>query len=292
MSVLVVALVLLTAAVARRGWWAWRGYAVRRRFSDDGRGRLAGQLPPAPRWLHARLEGAGVEWSAEAAWWAWLSALSAVTVVGGLAGGLPVAVLGAGFTTAASALVLRSRQGRGDVRLEAGLPEALEAVARSLRSGASLRQAVAEAAMATPGPLGRELAEVARQVNHGATLVAALEAFGRRRPLPGVRLTVAALCLGVETGGAQARAVDGVASTLRDRAGVAAEVRALASQARMSALVIGLAPVAFGGFAVTTDPRTGQFLFRTPAGLMLLAAGITLDGLGWLWMQRLTRVAA
>jgi tight adherence protein B len=291
-SAFAAALVMLMALVARRGWSAWRANAVRRRFTGDDRGPFIGQLPPAPGWLPARLEGAGFEWSAEAAWWGWVVGVAAVAAVGLLAGGLPVALLAAGFTVAASALVLRTRQGRGDARLEAALPGALEAVARSLRSGASLRQAVAEAAVATPGLLGRELAEVARQVSHGATLVAALEAFGRRRPLPGVRLTVAALCLGVETGGALARAVDGVASTLRDRIGVAAEVRALSSQARLSALVIGLAPVAFGGFAVTTDPRTAQFLFRTPAGLFLLAAGITLDGLGWLWMQRLSRVAA
>nr|MDQ6927830.1 hypothetical protein [Actinomycetota bacterium] len=70
----------------------------------------------------------------------------------------------------------------------------------------------------------------------------------------------------------------------------AAEARALASQARMSALVIGLAPLAFGVFAASTDPRTSQFLLHTSAGLILLAGGLTLDGLGWLWMQRLCRV--
>ena len=174
--------------------------------------------------------------------------------------------------------------------MERALPAALEAAARSLRSGASLRLAIAEAAVATPGQLGRELAEVARQVAHGATLVVALEALAARRPVPGVRLAVAALCLAAETGGAQARAVDGVAATLRDRLGITAEVRALSSQARVSAMVIGLAPLVFAGFAVTTDPRTGRFLFHTPAGLALLAVGVSLDGLGWLWMQRLARV--
>jgi len=152
-----------------------------------------------------------------------------------------------------------------------------------------MRQAIGEAALVTPGGLGRELAEVARQVTHGATLVSALDALAARRPLTGVRLAVAALGLGVETGGAQAKAVDGVATTLRDRLGIAAEVRALSSQARISGLVIAVAPLAFGAFAVTTDPRTGKFLFHTPMGVALLAAGLGLDGLGWLWMQRLAR---
>src|SRR5205823_14752762 len=96
---------------------------------------------------------------------------------------------------------------------------------------------------------------------------------GLRYPRPGTRLAVAALCLGAETGGAQARAVDGVAATLRERLAVAGEVRALTSQTRASMLVIAAAPVAFCVFASTTDPRTSTFLFRTPVGLACLAAG-------------------
>ena len=69
-------------------------------------------------------------------------------------------------------------------------------------------------------------------------------------------------------------------------------IRDRSSQARISALVIGLAPVGFGAFAATTDPRTAEFMFHTPAGLALLVAGLVLDTLGWLWMQRLARVAA
>ena len=105
-------------------------------------------------------------------------------------------------------------------------------------------------------------------------------------------MAVAALCLGAETGGAQARAIDGVAATLRDRLAVAGEVRALTSQTRASMLVIAAAPVAFCVFASTTDPRTSTFLFRTPVGLACLAAGISLDIVGALWMRRLCRLPA
>jgi tight adherence protein B len=249
-------------------------------------------LPNAPPWLGGWLEAAAVDLDPARAWWGWLLisavlASSLLVFAGAGAACLVLAVL-----TLGPVLVLRSRRGQGDLRVERELPAALEAVARSLRSGASLRQALAEAASVTPGRLGRELASVGRRVEHGAPLVEALEGMAVANILPGVRLTVAALCLGVETGGAQARAVDGVASTLRDRLGVAAEVRALSSQARMSALVIGLAPIAFGGFAIATDPRTGAFLFHTPLGLTLVAIGCGLDAVGWLWMQRLVRVPA
>ncbi|HEX6596550.1 MAG TPA: type II secretion system F family protein [Acidimicrobiales bacterium] len=297
MTVVAALLVVATALAARAAVAATRGALVRRRFGSPlpsaGRpGRLAVMVPDPPPWVEPALDAAGIDLAPAAAWWGWTGAVAAGAALGLMAGGVALALLAAALLTAGPAVVVRSRRGRGDERLEGVLPAALEAVARALRSGASLRQAVAEAAGATPGRLGRELDVVAAQVERGAMLLDALEALAVRRPLPGVRLAVAALCLGVETGGAQARAVDGVATTLRDRMAVAAEVRALSSQARVSAVVIGLAPVAFGGFAATTDPRTAQFMFHTPAGLMLLAVGVILDGLGWLWMQRLARVPA
>jgi tight adherence protein B len=297
MTLLVVALVVLTALAGRGALAASQSFLVRRRLDARAQapaGTRAGVLwellPPAPPRFARALDRAGVEADPAVAWWGRVGGVAVLGLVCLLIGGVPLAVLATVLGAAGPALVLRARRGQGDFRLERDLPAALEAVARSLRSGASLRQAIAEAAVAMPGRLGRELAHVARQVGHGATLVEALEGLAARRPVPGVRLAVAALCLAAETGGAQARAVDGVAATLRDRLGITAEVRALSSQARVSALVIGLAPIAFGGFAVTTDPRTGQFLFHTPVGLALLGVGITLDGLGWLWMQRLARV--
>lgn len=249
--------------------------------------RLGGR---PPRWLAPALADAGVDLEPAVAWSLWWIAgglsLAVVLVVGGP---LPAALV-VGAVALGPVLALRARRGRGAARLEAALPAALEAMARSLRSGASVRQAVGEAAAATPEPLAGELRLVSAQAARGAPLVAALEELARRQPRPGVRLAVAALCLGIETGGAQARAVDGVAATLRDRLAVAAEVRALSAQARLSAVIIGIAPLGFGAFAAATDPRTSTFLFHTVPGLLLLTLGLALDGLGWLWMRRLSRV--
>ena len=273
---------------------AQRGRVVRRLDGASGAHGLGGALRRLggrpPGWLGPPLVAAGVDLEPAVAWASWWIGGSALVVVVLVVGGPVPAALALLAAAAAPVLALRARRGREPARLEAALPVALEAMARALRSGASMRQAVEEAAGATPGPLAAELRLVSAQAARGAPLVTALEAMGERRPLPGVRLAVAALCLGVETGGAQAQAVDGVASTLRDRLGVAAEVRALSAQARLSAVIIGLAPVAFGAFATATDPRTATFVFHTLPGLLLLAVGITLDGLGWLWMRRLSRV--
>jgi tight adherence protein B len=222
----------------------------------------------------------------------WIGAAVVTTAAGAMLGGPVLAAAGAVLGVVAPLVVLRVRRGASAAAAEANLPGALEAVARGLRSGGSLRQAIAETASSTPGALGLEFQLVAAAAERGTPLVDALEAWGQRCPQPGVRLAVAALCLGAETGGAQARAIDGVAATLRERQAVAGEIRALTSQTRASMLVIAAAPVVFCVFASTTDERTATFLFREPIGLACLAAGVALDVAGAFWMRRLCRVVA
>jgi tight adherence protein B len=119
---------------------------------------------------------------------------------------------------------------------------------------------------------------------------AALSGWPELRPVAGVRVAATALALGIETGGAQARAIDGVAATLRQQQAAAAEGHALGAQARLSALVIALAPLGFGVLAAGLDPATAGFLLRSRAGILCLGAGLGLDGLGGWWMARIAGV--
>lgn len=284
------ALVLVTATAVRAAGPPPRRRAVTRLRRSTGSGARVGRPRPVPRWLPAALDACALAWDAGQVWTAWLLGAGAVLAVGLVAGGPGAAAVAAACAVAGPVLAWRLLRHRGDARLEAELPAGVEAVARSLRSGGSLRQGLAEAAAGASGRLGADLLAVERSLAAGAAVVAALEGWAARRPLPGVRLAVAALCLGAETGGAQARAVDGVAATLRGRQAVQAEARALATQARASAAVIALAPVGFCALAATVDGRTASFLLRTPVGLAMLAGGLGLDALGALWMARLTRV--
>lgn len=172
--------------------------------------------------------------------------------------------------------------------LVADLPGALEDVARSLRSGTSLRVALAEAST-TAGPARRDLAVVVEHIDRGVSIGDALDAWAGRRPAAEVRLAVAALGLGLDAGFTSARTVDGVAATLRERAAVAGEVATQAAQARLSALVIALLPVAFTTWACLTDGRIAGFLFATPAGWACLFGGVTLNAVGAAWMARIMR---
>ena len=160
-------------------------------------------------------------------------------------------------------------------------------MARSLRSGSSLRLAIAEAATSAPAPLGDGLTDIAALAARGLPLGAAIDRWRSTTPGDGVPLAAAALGLGAELGGAAARSLDGVAGTLRDRNGVRHEVRALSAQARASAVVIGAAPVAFLVVVAASDPGAINFLVGSPIGLACLASGLCLDGLSAWWMRRI-----
>ena len=280
---------VVAGAVAALGAWAV-GLVLR-----AGDRRTAGFAPPVrrhglrpPPWFAALLADGDIPLDPAVAWPAVLA-----IPVGGSAVVLAAVGVGAAVATfvvlaGGSALVVGGRRGRWAQALDAALPDALDAIARAVRTGASLPQAIGEVAPTVPGRLGGDLRDVAATSGSGVAFVSCLDEWAIRSPTPGVRLASAALALAAESGGRAAEAVDGVAATLRAELAVADEVRAQSSQARMSALVIALAPIAFGVLAAGTDDRTATFLLGTPLGSACLVGGITLDLVAAWWMQRIT----
>ncbi|CAA9240979.1 MAG: hypothetical protein AVDCRST_MAG20-1719 [uncultured Acidimicrobiales bacterium] len=258
----------------------------------SGGGAVATVVLRAPSWVRGHLDDAALPVPADAAWTGWCCAVAVVGLTAVVVAGPGAGVVAVLAVTAAGALLVASRRGATGRLVERGLPDALDGVARAMRSGATTSQALVEVASSTPGLLGAELRRAMAEVSGGRSLEDALVALQLRRPEAGVRLAVAAVLLGAEAGGAHARALEGVAASVRAQLGVAGEVRALGSQARLSAVVIALAPLGFAGLAVGTDRTSAAFLLRTPVGLGCLLLGLSLDAVGAWWMHRLAQVDA
>ena len=96
-----------------------------------------------------------------------------------------------------------------------------------------------------------------------------------------------ALALAVSVGGACAGALEGLGESLRAREAMIREAHALSAQARMSAFVVGGAPVAYLVFVSLADPGSLDVLLATIAGRVCLAVGLVLEGLAALWMRAL-----
>ncbi len=166
-------------------------------------------------------------------------------------------------------------------RRDQQMPGALDRLAASLRSGASLTQALREVGDALDPPLGPEVATLARAAERGRPLREVLDEWSATHDDPGTRLAATALVLAAVVGSTPARAIDGVAATLRERLDLAAERRALAVQARTerARAVRRARRVRRRCWWSATRPRPG-FLLGTPAGWACLALGLTLDARG------------
>lgn len=271
------------APQVRPSWLRWPSGAQHRRVVrelPDVLEDVARSLRSGTSLRVALAEAAGVEHS---------RAPADVAVVGGARGDVAVVE-----RVGRSALPGARGGDRGDVglgeRAEGG--ERLGARRRDLvDGGVAVGGARGDARLVVGGARG-DIAVVVQRADRGEPLGAALDAWARSRPLPEVRLVVAALGLGLEAGAASARTVDGLAATLRERSAVAGEVSAQATQARLSALVISALPLAFTTWTCLTDRRIADFLFATPAGWGCLLGGVTLNALGALWMRRITRSVA
>lgn len=184
----------------------------------------------------------------------------------------------------------RARPRRRQRHRDAQLPEALDRLASALRAGVAIGPALGDVASQLEDPLHGELQPVGQAVRRGDSVAVALQRWADAPAASAdVRLVVAALSLGAIAGGEVARAVDRVAATLRERRELQAEVRALATQARASAGVLAIAPIAFAALVTTIEPQAGAFLVTSSVGVACLLFGLALEAVGIAWMARITR---
>ena len=170
----------------------------------------------------------------------------------------------------------------------AALPGALEQVAAELRGGGTVAAGASTLAR-SDGPLAPDLRRVRARTDLGVGLADALAAWPAERPVAGVRAAAGALAVASSMGGRAADAIDGLAQSLRDRLGAAAEAGALSAQARLSAIVVGAAPVAYLAFSTALDPRRPRrWSPRRRAGCASCSGSAR--SARRVWMHRIVRV--
>jgi tight adherence protein B len=125
----------------------------------------------------------------------------------------------------------------------------------------------------------------------GVPLADSLTGWPLDHDAPGVRAAAGALAVAATMGGRAADAIDGLASSLRHRLDAVAEARSLSAQARLSAVVVGAAPLGYLAFAAMVDPGAVTALVDTGVGRVCLVVGLALEALAGLWIRRILRSA-
>ncbi len=154
------------------------------------------------------------------------------------------------------------------------LPEALQLIASSLRSGFSILRAIEVVANEMPAPISREFRWVLDEVNVGVSTDRAFTHMVRRTASPDVKLMVTAIQIQSSVGGDLAEVLDTTSTMIRERFQLTAEVAALTAEGRLSAVILGGLPIGLGLFIHMLNPEYLQPLTTERLGIgMLIGAG-------------------
>jgi tight adherence protein B len=187
---------------------------------------------------------------------------------------------------------LRSRrQARGRaVALERQLGEVAETVGLALRSGLSVSQALEFASAEVDEPMAELLCRFADERRLGIRFDQALDRLAETLGTEDARLFALVVGIHARSGGDLAGALEEVTESIRHRIAVRTELRALSTQGRVSGAIMGSLPIAFFAVLATTSRRQLAPVYRSSAGIAMLSAGLTMEGLAYLWIRRLLRI--
>jgi Flp pilus assembly protein TadB len=171
------------------------------------------------------------------------------------------------------------------------LPDALQLIVGSLRSGFSLSQAIEAVVQdSVPSPLTEELGRAMGEVRLGAELDDSLERAAQRVGNDDLTWAVMAIRIQRETGGNLAEVIETTVDTLRERDRLRRHVRALSAEGRLSAYILIALPFVLAGWLMLVRRDYLRTLWTTPAGLMMMAGAAVLMTVGVLWMVRWMKV--
>jgi tight adherence protein B len=239
-----------------------------------------------------RLERAGMAMQPHE--WVLLRAL--VTLGGGIALfvalGPAGAVLGLVLGFVATMLYQTARVDRRCSRFADQLPDALQLVIGSLKSGFALPQALDALVSESPEPIRAEFGRALAEHRLGADLSDALERVAQRTGSDDLVWAVMGVRIQREVGGNLAEVLQTTVDTMRERSRLRRHVRALSAEGRLSAWVLIALPLGLGLFMFVFRRSYMTPLVTDPTGITMLVGGGLLFVLGIVWLLRVIKVEA
>ncbi|NKE56522.1 VWA domain-containing protein [Lentzea sp. PSKA42] len=201
--------------------------------------------------------------------------------------GVPLGVV-AGWLVTALALKVRTSKRRAAFADQ--LPDVLQLIASSLRSGFSLAQSIDAVVRDDTQPAAGEFSRALAATRIGAELEDALDRVALRMRCPDLAWVVMAVRIQRQVGGNLAEVLMNTVATMRDRSQTRRHVRALSAEGRLSAYVLVGLPIVLAAFLFWTRPEYMRPLYTTLVGIVMLAGAAVLVVIGSLWMRKLVRV--
>ena len=171
----------------------------------------------------------------------------------------------------------------------ARFPDAIELMVRGLRSGLPISETVGVVATEIKGPVGVEFQYVSDKMRIGRTMEAALQDTADRLGTPEFQFFVISLAIQRETGGNLTETLSNLADVLRKRAQMKLKIKAMSSESKASAYIVGSLPFIVFGLILFINGSYMQGFFHEPRLIVAGIGGLVWMGIGVLIMAKMVR---
>lgn len=169
------------------------------------------------------------------------------------------------------------------------LPDTLQMLAGSMRAGHSLLRALDGASEEAEAPMNEELRRVINETRIGRDLIDSLLDTAARMKSQDFLWTAQAIETQREIGGNLAEVLENVNDTIRERASLVRQVRAISAEGRVSAYVLVGLPIIMLVILCLINPTYAPTFFGTVPGWLMLGGAATMLGIGSFWLSRLIK---
>ena len=159
----------------------------------------------------------------------------------------------------------------------ARFPDAIDLMVRGLRSGLPISETIGVVANEIQEPVATEFRNVADKMKIGRTMETALQETAERLGTPEFQFFVISLAIQRETGGNLAETLSNLSEVLRKRAAMKLKIRAMSSESKASAWIVGALPFIVFGLIWFIN---GDYMQNFFVDQRLMIAG----GIGLVWM--------
>lgn len=233
--------------------------------------------------LRKRLDQAGLFDTKVQTFWIVSAALAVVTALLLFLKGQVLLVVLLGAFAAGFGLprwVLGFLKGRREKKFTADFANAIDVIVRSVKSGLPTMDALRIVAGEFRDPVGSEFRKLVEGMKVGLTLEQGLRKMYDSMPTAEVSFFGIVMTIQQKTGGNLSEALGNLAGVLRDRKRLQGKIKAMSSEAKASAMIIGSLPPVVGTIVYLTTPAYIALLFTEKAGNLMLAGCAFWMGLG------------
>ncbi|MBE1526085.1 tight adherence protein B [Sphingopyxis sp. OAS728] len=162
-------------------------------------------------------------------------------------------------------------------QFNARFPDAIDLLVRGLKSGLPVTETFQIVSQELPGPVGEEFKGIIERIRIGNTMEAALQESANMLGTPEFQFFCITIQIQRETGGNLAETLANLSDVLRKRAQMKLKIRAMSSEAKASAYIVGSLPFFVFGVVWSVNPSYLAGFFHEER---LIIAG--LGGLVWM----------